>query len=206
MAKKTPKPEKQDAADLAESLLIREVDEEMRAQQMRELWKRYGAAFIGICVIAILATIGWQFYKHQQFEKSQEMTQKLLQANLLEQQNKSEKASEIYAQLIGDSNEEIAALSTLLRNGESSSNDADYKAALSSSNQAYANFAAIKTGKYGDVPANSPFYIAAQEQQALSLVKAGKLEEAKTLIVSLLERSDLSPSQRQRLELMQAGL
>lgn len=49
---------------------IREVNEELRSDQMRLVWKRFGRILIGIAVLVVLGTIGkvsyeyWRICKH----------------------------------------------------------------------------------------------------------------------------------------------
>jgi hypothetical protein len=39
---------------------IREVDEELRRDQLKALWKRFGPAFIGVCVLVVVITAGYR--------------------------------------------------------------------------------------------------------------------------------------------------
>jgi hypothetical protein len=39
---------------------IREVDEELRRDQLKSLWKRFGPAFIGVCVLVVAVTAGYR--------------------------------------------------------------------------------------------------------------------------------------------------
>jgi len=39
---------------------IREIDEEVRRDQMLKLWQRYGHYAIGLAVLIVLATAGWR--------------------------------------------------------------------------------------------------------------------------------------------------
>jgi hypothetical protein len=39
---------------------IREVDEELRRDQLKALWKRFGPAFVGVCVLIVAVTAGYR--------------------------------------------------------------------------------------------------------------------------------------------------
>lgn len=55
--------------DAATDLLIREVDDDLRQENLEKLWKKYGALFIGVAVAAVLAVAGgqaWRTWKHDQ--------------------------------------------------------------------------------------------------------------------------------------------
>jgi hypothetical protein len=43
---------------------IREVDEELRREQLHALWNRFGWIFIGICVLIVLITAGYRGWRH----------------------------------------------------------------------------------------------------------------------------------------------
>jgi hypothetical protein len=52
---------------------IREVNEELRQDQARALWDRFGPAFIGLAVAVVLATaafVGWEYWVESQANKS----------------------------------------------------------------------------------------------------------------------------------------
>lgn len=47
-------------ADQTEDSLIREIDDELREEQMHKLWKRYGNAIIGVAVVIVAIVAGYQ--------------------------------------------------------------------------------------------------------------------------------------------------
>lgn len=54
-----------------EDVLLREVEEELRREQLQKLWKRYGNLFLALSVGLVLAVAGykgWQYYQRQQAE------------------------------------------------------------------------------------------------------------------------------------------
>jgi hypothetical protein len=56
---------------VSDESLFREVDEEVRQEQLKKLWDRYGNYIIALCagvVIAIAALKGWQYWQLQQAE------------------------------------------------------------------------------------------------------------------------------------------
>ncbi len=58
---------------MSDESLFREVDEEVRRDQMEKLWKRYGnyivAASVGV-ILAVSGVKGWQYWQVQQAEKA----------------------------------------------------------------------------------------------------------------------------------------
>lgn len=47
---------------------LREVDEELRRDQMIGLWRRWGIAIVGIVLVALAAFGGWLYWQHRQAE------------------------------------------------------------------------------------------------------------------------------------------
>ena len=69
--------------DAAADLLIREVDEDLRQENLTKIWKKYGALMVAGAVSAILAVAGtqaWQTWRHNQnLDASQRFTEALSQ-------------------------------------------------------------------------------------------------------------------------------
>jgi len=45
----------------------REVDEELRRDELASAWKRYGLALVGVLVLGLAAYGGWLYWQHRQF-------------------------------------------------------------------------------------------------------------------------------------------
>jgi hypothetical protein len=53
--------------------LIREVDEEVRQEEFKKLWERYGSAFLGLALLMVAAVggyEGWKYWQRQQAEQA----------------------------------------------------------------------------------------------------------------------------------------
>ena len=55
--------EKRSELELAQDVLIREVDEDLRQDELKALWSKYGGAVIAACVGLVLAVAGYQGWK-----------------------------------------------------------------------------------------------------------------------------------------------
>lgn len=58
---------------MTDESLIREVDEEVRAEQYKKIWDRYGSVFTGLAVAVVLGVAafkGWQYYEQTQSESA----------------------------------------------------------------------------------------------------------------------------------------
>ena len=43
---------------------FREVNEELRSDQLQYVWKRYSRILIGVAVLVVLGTAGWRGYEY----------------------------------------------------------------------------------------------------------------------------------------------
>jgi hypothetical protein len=58
---------------LSDESLFREVDEEVRQEQFKKLWSRYGNLIVGLCLIIIAGVAGfkgWQYWQVKQAEQA----------------------------------------------------------------------------------------------------------------------------------------
>jgi hypothetical protein len=88
---------------MSDDSFIREVNEELRQDQAKALWDRYGPAFIGLAIVVVLFTagyVGWQYWTETKANKSgDDFSAALLLAN------------------DGKADEALAALDALEKNG-----------------------------------------------------------------------------------------
>ena len=52
--------------------IFREVDEEVRREQLKKLWERYGTLLIAACVLLVVAVGGWRTYEWWEAKKAAE--------------------------------------------------------------------------------------------------------------------------------------
>ena len=76
MARK-PK-DKQQEAEIADDVLIREVDDELRAEKLQAWWQRFGSMLVGACVVIVIATIAYQIASSYKSSSSSTSTFSLL--------------------------------------------------------------------------------------------------------------------------------
>lgn len=77
---------------MSDDSFIREVNEEMRQDQARALWDRYGPAFIGIAVIVVLATAAFVAYEYWTESRANSSGDAFSQALVLANTGKSDEA------------------------------------------------------------------------------------------------------------------
>lgn len=60
---------------MSDESLFREVDEEVRQEQYKQLWSRYGNLFVALCLVVVAAVAGykgWQYWQVKQSESAAE--------------------------------------------------------------------------------------------------------------------------------------
>jgi hypothetical protein len=85
---------------------IREVNEELRSDQLRFVWRRFGRIFVGIAVLIVFATAAFSAYRYWAGNQAGSTGDKFIAALTLADQNKSDDA--------------LAALSAIEKDGHGS--------------------------------------------------------------------------------------
>lgn len=88
-----------DEATPLESEILREVAEEMKEEQLKQLWRKYGSVIVGIIVVVLLATGGYEFFKYHQKKTALEESAQLQSALILIDEGKAEEGAEMLKNL-----------------------------------------------------------------------------------------------------------
>lgn len=79
--------------------IFQEVDEEVRREQLKKLWDRYGNLLIALCVLIILGIGGWRGYNYWQAKKAGETGAAFEQATILAESGKHKEAEAAFAKI-----------------------------------------------------------------------------------------------------------
>jgi hypothetical protein len=79
--------------------IFREVDEEVRREQLLRLWQRYGYLLIAACVLLVAAVGGWRAYHWWETKKAAEAGAAFEAAIALSNEGKHKEAEEAFARL-----------------------------------------------------------------------------------------------------------
>jgi hypothetical protein len=90
--------------------IFREVDEEVRREQLKKLWERYGGLLIAACVVVVVAVGGWRAYQWWEGKKAAEAGAAFQAAITLSADGKSKEAEDAFAKLATDSTTSYRAL------------------------------------------------------------------------------------------------
>ena len=79
--------------------IFQEVDEEVRREQLKKLWERYGVFLIAACVLLVVAVGGWRTYEWWEAKKAAEAGTAFQAAVALSTEGKNKEAEEAFAKL-----------------------------------------------------------------------------------------------------------
>ncbi len=79
--------------------IFNEVDEEVRREQLKKLWERYGNLIIGLAILVVAAVAGWRGYEYWQARKAAEAGASYESALKLADDGKHSEAEEALAKL-----------------------------------------------------------------------------------------------------------
>ncbi len=208
--------------------LLREVEEELRREQWEKVWKDYGT-YILVGAALIVAAVGgrqaWQSYSRSQAEAAGSEFQAAI---TLAEQGKSEEAKTALKDLAESGPAGFATLSSLnlaashLRDGKEAEALAVFeKLSQNAATPMIADFArlqaaALKLGdadftemqnRLNDLAADtSPWRIAAKELLGTAAYKAGKNDEAKKILTSLLGDPATPRTAVERINIMMSAI
>ena len=82
--------------------IFQEVDEEVRREQLKKLWERYGNYIIAACVLVIVGVGAWRGYEWWETKKAAEAGAAFEQAVTLAESGKPQEAEAAFAKLATD--------------------------------------------------------------------------------------------------------
>jgi hypothetical protein len=196
--------------DAASDLLIKEVDEELRQDQLNALWKRHGNLIVGAAVALVLGVAGWQSWTAWQTKQQQAASAQYSQAQRLLEQNKAAEANAVLGKVAAEGTAGYRMLATMeqagqrLKAGDAAAAVALYDALAADSgvDELYRDLARLKAAYLkldgGDAAAiaksvealvaeSSPWRHSAREIQALAALKQGDTAKAGDLYRKLAE-------------------
>lgn len=194
--------------DAATDLLIREVDEDLRQDQMNALWRRYSTLFYGAAIAIVVGVALWQVWQNWQLRQSIAASDKYVSALTLAENGKKEDAVKQLALLAEDGTKGYRLLARL-KQAELLISNGDTNGALSlyqsigndgSVDQIYRDMAKIKAA-YISLDSTDPalmdhqvepltaesnaWRFQAREIQALDALKRGETTRASDLYKGL---------------------
>jgi hypothetical protein len=93
--------------------VFREVDEEVRREQLMKLWERYQYLIVGVVFLIVVGVGGWRFYEWQQTRHAAEVGTRFEEAIALADAGKHDEAEKIFAQIAVDGTPAYRALARI---------------------------------------------------------------------------------------------
>lgn len=209
--------------------IFREIDEELRRDNLQQLWTRYGKYVVALAVLAVIATaavVGWREYRFRQRQAEGVRFEAALD---LAHQGKNAEAGDAFAALAQDASGGRAALAQLeeaaakVQAGDVDGAVVAYDklAADGSTDAVFRDVATLLSARYGLdkgdpraivtrleplTNAASPWHGLALELSAVAELKSGDTAKARADFELLAKDNSVSQGVRQRAAEMQAAL
>jgi hypothetical protein len=156
--------------------IFQEVDEEVRREQLKRIWERYGILIIALAVLVVLGVAGYRGYQYWIDKQAAAASAQFEQAATLSEQGKHAEAQAAFAKIAGEAPAGYRTLARLRAAAELSKTDP--KAAVGA-------YDAIAT----DGAVGQGFQDAAALRAGLLLVDTAPLDEMRRRLEALAEPS-----------------
>jgi hypothetical protein len=92
--------------------IFREVDEDLRHEQYKKVWDRFGPYVIGLAVLIVVATAGWRLWEYWQLHAAQAAGDRFVAALTLADEGDHQAAEAALAEIAADSSGSYPMLAT----------------------------------------------------------------------------------------------
>jgi hypothetical protein len=211
----------QDRKNLEQDSLFREIDEDLRQENLAKLWKKYGNAVIGAALALVLGVAGYKSWQSYEQNRRAEAAAAFIAAQSKAQSGETEAARKAMASLESDAPDGYALLARfqvaqlLAQDGDRAGATAAYRAIAgdSATPKLYRDLAEVlgalvvlddadpadirlrMAPLIGD---DSPWRFTAREVTALAALRAGDAAQARELYAGLAADAATPTSLRQR--------
>jgi hypothetical protein len=204
--------------------IFQEVDEEVRREQLKRLWERYGTLLIASCILVVAGVGAWRGYEWWETKQAAQSGAAFEQAVSLAQAGKHQDAEAAFAKLATDGTAGYRVLARFREAAELAPTDSkaavnayDQIAADKNAGQAIQDLAAVRAGfllvdsaPYSEIrtrlepltAADRTFRHSAREILALSAWKSGDLTAARQWIDLIITDPQTPSGTRSRAEVL----
>ena len=204
--------------------IFQEVDEEVRREQLKKLWDRYGTLLVAACVLVVVGIGAWRGYGYWQAKKAAETGLAFEHAVTLAETGKHQEAETAFAKIATDGTAGYRVIARLREASELAQTDKkaavsayDALAADKSAGQVIQDLAAVRAGllHVDDAPysqmqqqlepltaADRTYRHSARELLAFSAWKAGDLTSARKWTDMMMADPETPPGTRSRAQVL----
>lgn len=205
--------------------LLREVDDELRREQMQKLWERYNGLIIAAVIAILVGVGGYRIWESRRISAAQSAGGEFVAAEELSENKKNDEAQKAYTKIAetgpagyaalakfqlagaaakaGKSDEALKIYEDLAKNAAGDSllkSFAQLQAAsLRLEDADYAEMLSRLTPLAGE---GAPFATSAKELLGLAAIKAKKLDEARKYLEPLLIDPNASETEQDRIKVL----
>jgi len=188
---------------------LREVEEEIRRERLEKIWRRYGTHILIAGALIVFGVLGYKYWEQSRVAEAQSTGQRYEEALALAAEGKEGSAAAEFETLSAEAKGGYAALArlqlagALIKDGKKGDALAAYEALADdgSADELLRSFAALQAAglRLGEADFTemqnrlnplmgdeSPWRYSARELMGLAAFKAGKTNEARTLLMPLL--------------------
>ena len=203
--------------------IFNEVDEEVRREQLKKLWERYGAYVVALAVVVVLGVAAWQGYVWWETKKAAESGTAFDAAIMLSDEGKQQDAQAAFAKLASEGSSGYRILAPLRAAAELGRSDPaaavkayDELAFDSTLGQVLQDFAGVRAGyllvdaaSYDEMlrrlepltAANRSFRHSARALLALSALRAGNAKAVRDWSEMVITDPEAPAGTRNRVEM-----
>ena len=204
--------------------IFQEVDEEVRREQLKKLWERYGGYFIAACIVVVIGIGAWRGYEWWQAKQAAQSGAAFEQAVRLAESGKHQEAAAAFSKLAADGTPGYRILARLREAAELAPTDrqaavAAYDA-IAADNRAgpvvqdlaavRAGFLLVDTAPYSEIlrklepaaGADRAFRHSARELLALSAWKSGDMSATRRWTETIMSDPQTPSGARSRAEML----
>lgn len=206
--------------------IFNEVDEEVRREQLKKLWDRFGVLIVAAAVLIVAAVAGWRIYDYWENKKAAQFGDQYEAASALADQGKHDEARAAFDKLAAGGAAGYRVLAQLRAAAELAATDPkaavaayDALAGNSATGQPLQDLAAVRAGLilvdtagFDEMRsrmeplsgAGAPFRHSARELLALAAWRAGKQDEVNKWSELIRADPETPPSIRSRIDVLTA--
>ena len=209
--------------------LLREVEEEIRREQMQKMWQRYNGLILGAAALIVLAVAGYKFLETRRIAAEQSAGAEYAAAESLSDDKKKDEAEAAFKKLADEGPSGYGSLAKLqlagaqVKDGKAADAIATYDslakdsgvdnllksfaqlqaASLRMPDADYAEIQNRLTPLAGD---DAPFSKSARELLGIAAYKAGKYDEARKYLEPLLIDPNASEALQDRVKIVMSNI
>jgi hypothetical protein len=209
--------------------LLREVDEELRREQMQKIWERYNGLILGAAALVVLAVGGYKLLESRRIASAEAAGSEFQAAQSLSDQKKKEEADKAFETIIQNGPPAYASLAKLQLAGaqvkagktaeaiatfDSLGKDPGADQLLKSFAQLQAASLRMPDADYAEIQNrltplaadDAPFAKSAREMLGIAAYKAKKYDEARKFLEPLLIDPNASEAIQERIKIVMANI